>query len=204
MITEIEAIASIKLTIYVLIGWIIYFWGYRKFRGDLLRHKMLMLRSDLFVTTCRLKIPLDTPAYVTLRNALDKYLLYSHRMGICTILVGYLIAKKQGKEKSGFSDVLSEQSATLDNEEFKELVQSIESRMILALFWHFVAGAPILLPCLVLYIVYKVCAELAKTLYSWVIRISYSGILQLGHLVMLLEIKQSPKTDGKSILGTDG
>ena len=56
MIAEMEAIAGIRLVVYILIGWIIYFWGYRKFRIDLLRHKLFVLRDSLFTTTYRMGI----------------------------------------------------------------------------------------------------------------------------------------------------
>ena len=61
MNAEMEAIAGIRLVIYVLIGWIIYFWGYRKFRIDLLRHKLFVLRDSLFRKTYSMGVPFDTP-----------------------------------------------------------------------------------------------------------------------------------------------
>ena len=161
MIAEMEAIAGIRLVIYGLIGWIIYFWGYRKFRIDLLRHKLFVLRDSLFIKTHSMGVPLDTPSYVTMRQTLNGLLRHGHRVSIWGVLAAYRGSKKDPREERPFSDDLDGQLAVLHNEEYREFVQDIYQRMILSVFWHITTGAPILIP----YVAYKLCALLVQALY---------------------------------------
>ena len=102
MTAEMEAIAGIRLVIYVLIGWIIYFWGYRKFRIDLLRHKLFVLRDSLFIKTCSMGVPLDTPSYVTMRQTLNGLLRHGHRVSVWGMLAAYWGLKKIPPRRTAF------------------------------------------------------------------------------------------------------
>lgn len=156
MNAEMEAIAGIRLVIYVLIGWIIYFWGYRKFRIDLLRHKLFVLRDSLFIKTHSMGVPLDTPSYVTMRQTLNGLLRHGHRVSIWGVLAAYWGLRKDPREERPFSDDLDDQLAALNNEEYRRFVQDIYQRMMLSVFWHITTGGPI--P--ILYVAYKVCSHL--------------------------------------------
>ena len=176
MIAEMEAIAGIRLVIYVLIGWIIYFWGYRKFRIDLLRHKLFVLRDSLFIKTHSMGVPLDTPSYVTMRQTLNGLLRYGHRVSIWGVLAAYWGLKKDPREERPFSDDLDDQLAALHNEEYRKFVQDIYQRMILSVFWHITTGAPIL----ILYVAYKLCVLLAQALYHQSRRAIHPSIRSLS------------------------
>ena len=179
MIAEMEAIAGIKLVVYILIGWIIYFWGYRKFRIDMLRHKLFVLRDSLFTTTYRMGIPLDTPSYVMMRQVLNGLLRYGHRVGIWGLLATYWGLKKYPPQEQPFFDALSEQLAALHNDEYRKFVQDIYARMILSVFWHIITGAPIL----IFYVVYKLCILLVQVLYQQGIRAIRHSIQSLSQRI---------------------
>ncbi len=179
MIAEMEAIAGIRLVVYILIGWIIYFWGYRKFRIDLLRHKLFVLRGSLFTTTYRMGIPLDTPSYVMMRQVLNGLLRYGHRVGIWGLLATYWGLKKYPPKEQPFFDALSEQLAALHNDEYRKFVQDIYGRMILSVFWHIITGAPIL----IFYVVYKLCILLVQVLYQQGIRAIRHSIQSLSQRI---------------------
>ena len=179
MIAEMEAIAGIKLVVYILIGWIIYFWGYRKFRIDMLRHKLFVLRDSLFTTTYRMGIPLDTPSYVMMRQVLNGLLRYGHRVGIWGLLATYWGLKKYPPKEQPFFDALSEQLAALHNDEYRKFVQDIYARMILSVFWHIITGAPIL----IFYVVYKLCVLLVQVLYQQGIRAIRHSIQSLSQRI---------------------
>ncbi len=181
MITEMETIAGIRLVIYVLVGWIIYFWGYRKFRVDLLRHKLFVLRDSLFIKTHSMGIPLDTPSYVTMRQTLNGLLRHGHRVSTWGLLTAYWGLKKYPREERPFSDDLDAQLAVLHNEEYREFVQDIYKRMILSVFWHIITGAPIL----ILYVAYKLCALLVQALYNRGRRAIHLSIQSLSQRIAL-------------------
>ena len=181
MTAEMEAIAGIRLVIYVLIGWIIYFWGYRKFRIDLLRHKLFVLRDSLFIKTCSMGVPLDTPSYVTMRQTLNGLLRHGHRVSVWGMLAAYWGLKKYPLEERPFSDDLEDQLAVLQNEEYREFVQAVYHRMILSVFWHITTGAPIL----ILYVVYKLCALLVQALYHRGRRAIHLSIQSLSQHIAL-------------------
>ena len=161
MNAEMETIAGIRLVIYVLIGWIIYFWGYRKLRIDLLRHKLFVLRDSLFIKTHSMGVPLDSPSYVTMRQTLNGLLRYGHRVSIWGVLAAYWGLRKDPREERPFSDDLDDQLAALHNEEYRKFVQDIYQRMMRSVFWHITTGAPIL----ILYVAYKLCSLLVQALY---------------------------------------
>ncbi len=181
MTTEMEAIAGIRLVIYVLIGWIVYFWGYRKFRIDLLRHKLFVLRDSLFIKTYSIGVPLDTPSYVMMRQILNGLLRHGHRVSIWGVLAAYWGLKKYPREKRPFSDGLDEQLATLQNEEYKGFVKDIHQRMMLSVFWHIATGAPILM----LYVVCKLCLLLFQRLYHRGRQTIYLSIRSLSQGIAL-------------------
>ena len=181
MNAEMEAIAGIRLVIYVLIGWIIYFWGYRKFRIDLLRHKLFVLRDSLFIKTCNMGIPFDTPSYVMMRQTLNGLLRHGHRVSIWGVLAAYWGLRKYPQEDRPFSDDLEDQLAALNNEEYGEFVRDIYQRMMLSVFWHITTGAPIL----VLYVAYKLCALLVQVLYHRSRRAIHLSIQSLSQHIAL-------------------
>ena len=181
MTAEMEAIAGIRLVIYVLIGWIIYFWGYRKFRIDLLRHKLFVLRDSLFRKTYSMGVPLDTPSYVTMRQTLNGLLRHGHRVSIWGVLVAYWGLRKYPREERPLSDDLEDQLAALRNEEYREFVRDIYQRMILSVFWHITTGAPILM----LYVAYKLCVLLVQDLYHQGRRAVHLSIQSLSQRIAL-------------------
>lgn len=181
MTTEMEMIAGIRLVIYVLIGWIIYFWGYRKFRIDLLRHKLFVLRDSLFIKTYSMGVPLDTPSYVTMRQILNGLLRHGHRVSIWGVMAAYWGLKKYPGGERPFSDDLDDQLAALHNEEYKEFVQDIYQRMMLSVFLHIITGAPIL----ILYAAYKLCVLLVQALYHRGRRAIHLSIQSLSQHIAL-------------------
>ena len=184
MIAEMEAIAGIKLVIYALIGWILYFWGYRKFRIDLLRHKLFVLRDSLFIKTYSMGVPLDTPSYVTMRQTLNGLLRHGHRVSIWGVLAAYWELKKYPGGERPFSDDLDDQLAALHNEEYREFVQDIYQRMMLSVFLHITTGAPIL-PILILYVAYKLCVLSVQALYHRGRRAIHFSIQSLSQHIAL-------------------
>ena len=180
-IINMETITGIRLVIYVLIGWIIYFWGYRKFRIDLLRHKLFVLRDSLFTKTYSMGVSLDTPSYVTMRQTLNGLLRHGHRVSIWGVLTAYWGLKKYPLEKRLFSDDLDDQLDSLHNEGYREFVQDIYQRMMLSVFWHITTGAPILM----LYVAYKLCFLLVQALYHQGRRVIHLSIHSLPQRIAL-------------------
>ena len=162
MISEMEIIASIKLIICVLLGWIVYFWGYRSFRDDLLKYKLSKLKNTLFVKTHQMKIPMNTPSYIMMCEILDMYLRESHRMDVWAVIFGSWLKKKFPDERC-FSEILDDQLGIVQNEEYRQFVRKIHDEMFFSIYWHIATGAPILLLYIVCYISYILCVELAKT-----------------------------------------
>ncbi len=153
---EMEAIvAGIRLLVCLSIGWIIYFWGYRKYRTDLLRYKLFILRDSLFRTTYNMGIPFDSPAYVAVRDVLNGLLRHAHRVNLGGLLIVYWWKDKvPQKEVEDLEGVF----AAINDEKYKKVIIDTCERIIKELFWHILKGAPILF----LYLVFKFCAALTQ------------------------------------------
>jgi|SRR5882672_2427141 len=70
-----------------LIGlWALFHWLYRDYRVDLFRQRMFALRDELFDMAASGRIAFDNPAYGKLRDMLNGYIRFAHRVSLPLLL----------------------------------------------------------------------------------------------------------------------
>jgi cbb3-type cytochrome oxidase subunit 3 len=108
-------IADILFTLLSLVG-IAYvaLWRFKQYRMDRFRQSVFALRDELFDYAAKGKISFNHPAYITLRNLMNGYIRFSHRISLVQVLLlTYSSWDKEYKPKT-FDDVWQEVTANLD------------------------------------------------------------------------------------------
>jgi hypothetical protein len=83
-----ETAITATFTLLSLAGcWIVLAWFYRSYRVDLFRHRLFVLRAELFDRARRGEIAFDHPAYVNLRITLNGFLRFADRIGFVSMLL---------------------------------------------------------------------------------------------------------------------
>ena len=83
-----EVVAEILLTgINLALLYLIVFVLYPKYRVDALRHRLFVIRGDLFDFALANGLAFDAPAYVMLRSRINSMLRCAHKISIARCLV---------------------------------------------------------------------------------------------------------------------
>lgn len=88
-----EQLSLIVSSYFTMAGlWVLYFCLYKRFRVDVARQKMFVLRDQLFDEAADGLISFDHPAYGTLRRTMNGYIRFAHRLdllqAICFLFSG--------------------------------------------------------------------------------------------------------------------
>lgn len=162
---ELNALTSL---ISILLLLIFFFWLYRDYRVDTFRQKLFKLRDELFDDARSGKISFNDPAYKMLRNAMNGFIRFGHRLNIWQILLLLTIFKNSGKKTdTHFHDELNRKTKYC-NDNQKEIYSSAYLKMNLIIVEHLVLSSLILiglvLPAVILLFVAKLHIE-------WLIKI---------------------------------
>jgi hypothetical protein len=88
-----EAGAAVFSTGLALAGmWIFFYWGFRDYRLDLCKQRILELRGELFDMAHEGKLTFDDPTYITFRRVLDGGVHFCHRLRLLDILMFHVFA----------------------------------------------------------------------------------------------------------------
>jgi hypothetical protein len=82
------ALTDILFSLIALVG-IIYLslWRFKQYRVDRFRQNIFDVRDDLFLYAANAHIAFDHPAYVALRNMLNGYIRFSHRISLLHLVL---------------------------------------------------------------------------------------------------------------------
>lgn len=81
------------LIIVGLVAWCFFQWPYRRYRLDLYRQRLFVIRDELFDEAAKGTLPFDSLAYRGTRDLLNRYIRYGHRYS----LLYWLLVLKSGK-----------------------------------------------------------------------------------------------------------
>lgn len=126
--------------------WFLVAWCYRWYRVDLFRHRVFVLRAELFDFAADEGIPFAHPAYGNLRYAMNGFLRFADRIGLINaLMVAPLTRRVDSKAwKQDWEDAV----ATLP-ESAREKMQNLRMRLHIEVGKQFVLGSPILIVMLV-------------------------------------------------------
>lgn len=140
--SELTALTSL-VSVALLVMWA--FWLYPDYRTDAFRQKMFKLRDDLFDDAASGKISFDSPAYGMLRNAMNGFIRFGHRLNIWQVLLfKMLIGKDNGKIDHPFDrEFINNTKHCTENE--REIFLTYYGRMNLQILEHLIFSSLILM-----------------------------------------------------------
>jgi hypothetical protein len=139
-----NALATVYLTGFGLVLiWALFYFGIRPYRLDLVRHKLFVLRDELFMFAADGGISFDDPAYFKLRNRINALIRYAHTINLVRLLI--LVTHKDFERNPAFARAQREWEAARNNAPAgaaREKINQINSRVATTLAWHVVTGVP--------------------------------------------------------------
>lgn len=145
--------------------WFFLFFLCKELAVDIFRQKMFQLRDDLFDAASNGLIEYNHPAYVVLRNTMNGFLRFGHRISLFEVLItGVVLGSDHLKTRKTFRQVWQEAETTLSSEQ-KEEMQRYLLRLNELLIIQSFFGSPIFVVFLLLGFVIM---QLPSSIYDFV------------------------------------
>jgi hypothetical protein len=143
---SIQTVSTAISTLVSLAGiWVLICWFYRKYRVDVFRHRLFVLRAELFDHALAGEIAFDDPAYVGLRRMLNGFLRFAERMSLASFFASARVVRNAPEDSHAVLAVreLDAAISRLDPGLRVELT-AIRSRMHVELFKQVLFSSPFL------------------------------------------------------------
>jgi hypothetical protein len=101
--------------------WFFLFVLYKRLALDFFRQKLFQLRDDLFDDAANGLINFNHPSYVVLRNTMNGFLRFGHKISFFQLLITIVIHGDHIGKRKSFRKVWQESSATLTPEQKTKL-----------------------------------------------------------------------------------
>ena len=131
-------LTSLMSMVFILI---LLLWRYRDYRTDAFRQIMFQLRDELFDEARKGTIKFDDDAYVMLRNAINGFIRFGHKLNLMQVILLHITLKTENYISEPFSERL-EKSCT---DEQKKIIISYYTRMNDHIIEHLILSSYILL-----------------------------------------------------------
>lgn len=126
--------------------WWIFFFLYRNYRVDLLRHRLFVIRNNLFLAASRGEIDFNHPAYVMTRKTLNGTIRFAHQLSLTQLLLTRLfIGNDMNVIRTDYENRRADAYKDLTNRQIK-LLSGGELSMHVAMISHVVHISPALFP----------------------------------------------------------
>lgn len=79
--------AVLNLGFGLVLLWVVYYFGWRLYRIDNVRHDLFELRNELFLYAAEDGISFNHPAYVALRRRIEALIRFAHTMTLSRVLI---------------------------------------------------------------------------------------------------------------------
>ena len=148
--TVVEGVANLLLTGINVALLFLVLRLYRGYRIDALRHRLFVLRGELFDYALVNGLAFNDPAYVMLRTSMNSLLRFAHKMVFGQLLVLTLVGRRL--HKTGLLEDHERQwhtaLARLTENEHREKIKELHERVLLELSKHMALGGLLWLPVL--------------------------------------------------------
>lgn len=144
MITPAQAATSLSTIVSLSILLIGVFYFHRNYFDDAFRQKMFNLRNELFDWADEGGIAFDNPAYVLLRQVMNGYLSYAHRMSLLHLFLLGRVTRKTGEFEQAANSFQAKWEKALESTtlEQKAKLLEIKKRLTLEAWIHTVRVSP--------------------------------------------------------------
>ena len=146
--TDTTAAVTVLLSLASLAGiWIVLFWLYPDYVTDRFRHRLFVLRDELFDEAARGTIPFDHPAYGLLRTTINGFIRFGHRVNGAQALAFVLLVRPEDASSvrdGGFQERWSRAMRDVDPQVSSKLA-AIVRRMHETVLMHLAFSSPVIL-----------------------------------------------------------
>jgi len=118
----------------------LFFWGFRQYRIDRFRQNVFSVRDELFLYAAEGGISFEHPAYRTLRNMLNGYIRFSHRITASRFFVHAIAMEVRGLSTSEFSNTWKEVTKGLSEDERSRLDTFLEQASAQLFYYLFLSS----------------------------------------------------------------
>lgn len=126
--------------------WWMFFFLYRDYRIDRLRHRLFVIRNDLFLAASRGEIGFDHPAYLLTRKTLNGTIRFAHQLSLTRLLMSRLfIGNDMSAIRADYEDRRAKAYKGLSALQIS-LLRDCESAMHAAMMSHVAHISPLLFP----------------------------------------------------------
>lgn len=146
----------------LLLLWLWFFFPYRRYRVDLLRYRLFVIRDDLFRQAAAGKISFDAVGYGMTRATINGMLRFAHDISL-TQFVMLLWVDRDHRGATQYSEKYQSALSNLTPDQ-SDLIVSIRRRMHLAVLVHLATTSPLLAPLLLV----STVLLLGKRMKTWV------------------------------------
>lgn len=162
-----EGVATILLFGVNLVLLCTLFSRFRGYRVDALRHRLFVLRDELFNHALSSELSFGNPAYIVLRRRINRMLRFAHRISFARVLftVAFLphdLSREMlAENEREWDDALGQ----LDSEEQQKKISELHEKLLWEVAKHMIIGAtPLLLLLLQVYILQRLVQRCEKFL----------------------------------------
>lgn len=162
---------TLLFLILLLFSVILLFWLYRYYRVDKFRQQLFELRDNFFDEASKGNLGFDDPAYGMLRNAMNGFIRFGHRINIWqAIFLNLEFNKRRNRRNDIFISELNKNTINYTNTQ-KKIINKYYVRMNFIILEHLILSSPLLLvtiitPALFFYSARKHAGRLIKRFSS--------------------------------------
>ncbi len=114
-------------------------WLYPRYRVDLFRHEMFVLRDGFFSEAARGVISFEHPAYGMLRTTMNGFIRFGHQLPLLQFMAWREIFRAKHPTRTSFQAEWNKNTADL-NEEAQNVLRSYRMRMNILIVKHVILG----------------------------------------------------------------
>jgi hypothetical protein len=165
---DLQTVITVLISSISLIGLAVgYSWFYLDYRVDLFRQKMFALRDEVFDLGRRGVVPFDQKAYGQLRNTINGFIRFGHRVGFFSqVFYQWRMRQEDQEFSASFAESWERNTARLDPHARSELNKMV-LKMHIVIVEQMIFTSPILTLTLVPVTVWFVLHRVQELVLDW-------------------------------------
>jgi hypothetical protein len=129
-----EMVNVLQLSFGLILLWLLWFFGWRLYRVDRVRHELFELRNELFLYAADNGISFKDGAYIILRRRIEAVIRFAHKLNVTRLFI-FGNSKAQPEIEELWQASLNNLSKTN-----REKLTSIHNRVYIILLVHMIKG----------------------------------------------------------------
>jgi hypothetical protein len=155
--------AALHLAFAVLIFGVLVLKLFHDYRIDALRDRLFALREELFDYAVEGKVSFDDPAYFRLRQLINSLIRFAHRLTVTRLFVGEALTSRKWREVFGNPLLDWQKSVESLPKEQRQRLETLHMRVLETVVRHLVTGSPLLVACLIIFVLGAIIKGLTET-----------------------------------------